>query len=211
MSHQTLQPPDLIAGPPPETSLAQPLLTEPKPLRIIYEELDGRGPFVTKNKQSPREGICLQERTYPRQAVDPATEVHRFHRQPDLHLRCDLNHLSCPQKTRLSSTGSNSLGTPFNNILILAPLGDSISTRHSERAIGDPRSSLTKPSSAGPPRDEPLPRVTFGTRFFKPLKLSRNARDTSQMECSWHRSTAACHRGSGIGPRHRLLLRQVSN
>jgi hypothetical protein len=61
MGHQPLQLPDPIAGPPSKMPLAQPLLTELKPLRIIGQYLEGRPSLVAKNKQSPRKGIALQQ------------------------------------------------------------------------------------------------------------------------------------------------------
>lgn len=99
--------PDPFAWPPPKAAPAQPLLAKPEPLAVIHEELNGCGPFVTKNKQG------------------------------------DLDHCPCLQNARLNPTGLISPVTPLNNILILAPFGSSISTRHSDDVIGAPRSSLT--------------------------------------------------------------------
>jgi hypothetical protein len=169
MSHQRFLPPDTISWPPPKTAPAQPLLTKPEPLAIIHKELDGRGSFVTKNKKTTREGIRLQDLpAHPRQSVDPPAKVHRLDRHPDPHLGNDLDHSPCLQKARPSSTGSKSLGTPLNDILILAPFEASISTRHSEAVIDGPKSSFTKFKSGLCPiaRLLPLARVT---RFLKPL------------------------------------------
>ena len=169
MGHQNLQLPNLIAWPPPKTAPAQPLLAEPKPLAIIDEDLDRRASFVTKNKQLSRERIRLQHLpAHPGQSINAPAKVHRLHRHPDLHLRSHLDHHPCLQKARLSSTGSKSLGAPLKDILIFAPFGASISTRHSEGTIGAPRSSFTKPRSGRCPTARPCP-CAFGTRSFRPL------------------------------------------
>ena len=167
MGHQTLPLLHPIAGPPSKMALAQPLLAQLKPLRIICQYLEGRPSLVTKNKQSPRKGIALQQLpACPGQTVDPPAKVHRFHRQPNLHLRCDLNHPPCLQKTRLSSIGSNSPGLPLKVILIRAPLVASISTTHSEAIIDDPRSRRTNRKSG------PLPT----TALFSPILETRSFR-----------------------------------
>src|SRR4030042_123703 len=148
MGHQNLQLPDLVAGPPSKAPLAQPFLTKPKPLRVIRQYFDGRASLVAKNKEITREGVRLQNLpAYPGQTIDTPAKVYRLDCQPDLHLRSHLDHRPCLQKARLSSTGSNSLETPLIDILIVAPFGASISTRHSEGTIGAPRSSFTKPRS----------------------------------------------------------------
>ena len=170
MGHQNLQLPNLIAWPPPKPPPAQPLLAEPKSLAVIDQDLDRRASFVTKYKQQSRERIRLQHfPAYPGQAINAPAKVHRLHRHPDLHLRTDLDHHPCLQKARPNSTGSKSLGVPLKDILIFAPLGASISTRHSEGVIGAPRSSLTKPKSGRCPTAKPISLVALGTRFFRPL------------------------------------------
>ena len=66
MGHQRFLFTDPIGGPPPKTAPAQPLLTQPEPLAVIHQELNRRRPFVTKNKQRPRERIRLRRVPPPR-------------------------------------------------------------------------------------------------------------------------------------------------
>src|SRR5208337_1332221 len=49
------------AGPPPKAAPAQPLLAQPKPLAVIVEDFDGRGPLIAENKHHPRKRIGLQD------------------------------------------------------------------------------------------------------------------------------------------------------
>ena len=66
MGHQCFLLTNTFTWPLPKTPPAQPLLTEPKPLRIIRQYLESRPSLVTKNKQSPEKGSLLNNSRHAR-------------------------------------------------------------------------------------------------------------------------------------------------
>jgi hypothetical protein len=68
-------------------------LIQDKALPVIDQNFDRSAPTASKNEQGSPHRIGLELLAAERgQAIDSSSKVHRLHRQPDAHLRSDLDH-----------------------------------------------------------------------------------------------------------------------
>src|SRR5262249_45903299 len=94
-------------GPPAELSLGKSLVTKPKSLAVIHQQLHGCRPAIAKDEDGTGERVVLEGfLAEPGQAVDPATKIDRLDGDQDLHLRGDLEHHRAVQKPRASASMS---------------------------------------------------------------------------------------------------------
>src|SRR5208283_3049370 len=106
-------------GPEVEPPFGQPLLAEPISLAIITDYFDGRAASAAKDEEVAAKRVEVEALAYPREAVDPLSEVDRFDGHEDAHLGRDLDH---PKNTLTSSPTSQ---PPV--MIILSPVGFAIS------------------------------------------------------------------------------------
>ena len=126
----------LSFGPPPETAMAQTLLTEPISLPVIDQYFQRGGCTIAENKHTAGERVVSEYLpTYPAQTVNAFSEVLRLHRHQDPHLGSDLDHDPCPQKARIIPTGSR-WGLRVKVIFIVAPEALLSSTTQLEEGAG---------------------------------------------------------------------------
>lgn len=120
-----------------KAALGQAFLTEPKPLPVVDQHLDGRRAPVPKHEHGSFERIAL-ERHFAEidKTVDPFTKVDRVDGDQNLHLRRDLQHHLAFQKPWPSASTSGMLA-PFRCTRIEAPFPSSNSIRHSLLVAGN--------------------------------------------------------------------------
>jgi hypothetical protein len=116
-------------------------LRQPESLAIIRKTFNRRPPAVSKNKQAAGKRILLQYRfTNPGKPIDPVSEINRFHRHQDPHLRGDLDHCRVLQN-RLLRAFRSGVPVPLRWIRIFAPFRASSSMVHS--AVGSDTAGLS--------------------------------------------------------------------
>jgi hypothetical protein len=134
-----------LAGLRPEAkdSLRQPLLAKPISLGVIGQYSERRAASAAKDEEATAEGVEMETPAYPREAVDPLSEVDGLDGHEDAHLGRDLDH------AKNTLTSSATLQLPV--IVILSPVGFAISTV----AVSVPKSmkveTLLPLSAAGRP------------------------------------------------------------
>src|ERR1035438_7896951 len=135
-----------LGRPPGKAPGGKAFLTEPKTLAIEHEALQRLAPPTRKDHQSARHRVDFEMLpAYLRQAVYPFTKVHRLDRQPDPHLRGDLDHGPDLQNASTKPTRSNP-SLPSQRIVILAPSPRASSTVQFGHWAGCPmRGSSTNP------------------------------------------------------------------
>src|ERR1035441_1575150 len=80
-----------------KAALRQALVTDPKALTVVRQNLHGGAPSIAENEQPATEGIGMKMRTaHPRQTIDAGAKVDARHGHQDAHLRRELNH-AAPQ------------------------------------------------------------------------------------------------------------------
>ena len=121
-------------------------LTQPKTLAIENQALQRLAPPTRKNHQSTRHRVDFEMLpAHLRQAVYPLAEIHRLDRQPNPHLRGDLDHAPDLQNASAKPTRSNP-SLPSQRIVILAPSPRANSTVQFGPSTGCPtRGSSTNP------------------------------------------------------------------
>src|SRR5207245_2472489 len=84
-------------GPPAKAPTREPLLRQPKALRVVDQTLN-RGPAsIPKHEQRPAEGISVEDLAADAgQPVNPFTKILGVDGHQDSHLRGDLDHASMP-------------------------------------------------------------------------------------------------------------------
>lgn len=121
-------------GPPGEPPLGKPFVAKPKPLTVIDQDLQCRGPTVAEDKHPAAQRIVLQRfPTESRQAVNPAAEIGRLAGHDDSHLRGNLDHGWQLHRLR-PSVATSGASMPFNQIRSFLPPAFSNSTAHSQDA-----------------------------------------------------------------------------
>src|SRR5208282_1564249 len=110
-----------LGWPPGKAPGGKAFLAQPKTLAIENEALQRLAPPTRKNHQSTRHRNDLEMLpAHMRQAVYPLAEIHRLDRQPNPHLRGNLDHAPDLQNASAKPTRS-SPSLPSQRIVILAP------------------------------------------------------------------------------------------
>src|ERR1700690_3207056 len=82
-----------ISRPPGKAPSGKAFLTQPKTLAVKYEALQRFAPPTRKDHQSTRHWVDFEMLpAHLREAVYSFTKIHRLDRQPNPHLRSDLDH-----------------------------------------------------------------------------------------------------------------------
>jgi hypothetical protein len=109
-----------IGRPPGKTSGGKAFLTQPKTLPIVNQKLQRFASPTRKDHQSARHRVDLKLLSaHLRQAVYPFAKIHRLDRQPNPHLRGDLDQVPDLQNASAKPTRS-SPSLPSQRIVILA-------------------------------------------------------------------------------------------
>jgi hypothetical protein len=139
---------DVLSPPPSATSGIFPSTTSSGRANILESQLERGAAPAAEDEEIPAKRVEVEALAYPREAVYPLSEVDRFDGHQDAHLGGgDLDHRkNCP-------TSSVTLQAPL--ILILSPVGFSISMVYSVTGFADMASSI----NAG---DLSLPAGTVG-------------------------------------------------
>src|SRR5437899_10872703 len=89
--------------PPAKTSTREPLLRQPKALRVVDQTLDRRPASIPKHEQRPAEGISVKDLAADAgQPVNPFPKILGSDGHQDAHLRRDLDPASTTAMARLS-------------------------------------------------------------------------------------------------------------
>lgn len=115
-----------------EPPARQSLLTEPKPLAVVAQELEGRLAAVAKNKHGPRKWVCFEHLAADvGKAVDAFAEVDRFRAGKDAHLRADLDHRPWLTKQLMMGARPEAAAASIS-IFSSKPAGERSCTTHGE-------------------------------------------------------------------------------
>jgi hypothetical protein len=124
-------------GPAGEPALREPFLTNPKPLPVVSQTLDGVAAARAENKERAAERVAGQYlTTKSRQTIDAFTKIDGLDGQQNPHLGSNLNHRRWCQKASASGRRSRELAAG-KWIAIFAPVRCVNSTRHSGRPFED--------------------------------------------------------------------------
>ncbi len=92
----------LPGGPEAETPLGKPLVTKPKSSPVETKQADHRPVAVAEDEDRSLERVAGEFLPAQlRQAIDALAEVCRIHRDEDLHVGRDLDHVRGPRKSRV--------------------------------------------------------------------------------------------------------------
>src|ERR1035438_6750056 len=142
-----------IGRPPGKAPGGKALLTEPKTLAVKYEALQRLAPPTRKDHQSTCHRVDFEMLSaHLCQAVYSFPEIHRLDRQPNPHLRGDLDHAPDLQKASAKPTRSNP-SLPSQRIVILAPSPRASSTVQFGPSTGCPRRGSSTNPGGGFSRD----------------------------------------------------------
>src|SRR5581483_12461980 len=156
------------------------LCAQPKSLRVVNQQLDGRGCPRAEHEHRAGHGIFQQNRpAHLTEAVDPAAKIYRINRHQHPHLRGHLDHGR--PRSAATTTGSAGLES-FSRNVIRAPSAASSSTTASPSTGPLTRigafNSMNRVSAP-----TPVPTGSSRTALATPARLDRRPCQRPKLSC----------------------------